>query len=401
MSTFARLALASSTLWVTAAQLACQMAPPSALDPEPVELSVEWIGIPWVQTPDGDWVLADTGAPRTVMTSHGVGLDPGPAREVTLEDWGPLLPVPDIDVLVFDEPVGVASIRPEPYGGVLGFDVLRHHPLSIDPRAGTMWVGRRDPSSRPSHTQAPIDVPTDRLGAGNFCVTPEQCVPYPESRLVFPVVVDGEQTWALLDTGASESVATEGLLARRPGRDEQSTLTSRDENGDAGLSLHRATVTIAGTSVPDIIVRSGFDETLFAKLQVETGRRVEMLVGWSHLESFVVDVDVATPALVLYPYTEPTPPRRLFGNGMVLRDGDDDDSGCWVVTRVYQGLPADLAGIDAGDCVVSYDGDGPTERTAASVNTDPTSPIEVMVAQGDRVIRVQLNVVEMLAGGAR
>ncbi len=354
-------------------------------------LEIEWFGTPWVQLGEQGWVLVDTGAPRTVVMPHVMGLDPGPGRVVPVDE-SIEAPLPWLQtVIVADDPVGTATVRPQPYAGVLGMDALSHGVVVIDPVASVLAVGHGHDFGRAQYAQR-VEVPMELSGAGVYCVEPQLCVDYEPSRMVIPVEVRGMATWAVLDTGASETVVTSSLSARLPRSPHHPPLTSRGEDDAPAPTLQRADVAVASAAAQDVIVRSGVDEALFAKLQVETGRRIEVLLGWSYLRHFVVEFDVERGSCGLYPHADAPPPRGWKGTGMLVRD----DGECFAVARIYDGQPADRAGIEPGDCIISYDGQTPSERTATSVNLDPTTPVQLVVDDPRGPRTITLEIVDML-----
>lgn len=364
----------------------------------PVELDIVWIGVPWVEDDEGTWFLVDTGAPRSVVVpTAAMELEQGSTVEKALDDWAPLGRLSNVPVLLTDATIGEVAIRPEPYGGILGIDVAQQHPLLFDSLDDHLYVGNVGRVELGTTTQRSA-VSVERLGAGTFCPTPDFCVPYEPARLVFEVTIEGVDTWAILDTGAATSIATEGLVRRLSAEQEVSSLISTSDAQTPPLNRHRVDLTLGDHEVRDSILGTGVDESLFAKLQVETGRRIEVLLGWSSLDDFAIEIDADSPSLHLHPYLDPPEPRTVHGTGMLL-EADDDD--CYRVVTLYEEQPAAAAGVQLGDCVTSVNGENPGERSAAELNaamvtSDLGTTFDVVIAGAQHETSVTLEVTDML-----
>lgn len=363
-----------------------------------VEHDIVWIGIPWVQGDDGSWLLVDTGAPRSIIAPPAsFDLVGGSTVETSLEDWSPLGHVSGVPILVSDASVGDIATRPAPYGGILGLDVLEQHPFLFDSRDNRLYVGNLD-DVRLQTTACRTKVPVERLGAGTLCLMSGFCVPFGPNRIVFEISVGGVNTWAILDTGSGVSLMTAGLISRISARHEVPSLISTSDSDSLSLNLHRVDLTLGNDEAHNTIAGTGFEESLFAKLQVETGRPVEVVLGWSSLDNFAVEVDARSPSLHLHAYSDPAEPRTVHGTGMLLRAGEGE---CYRVSTIDEEQPANLAGVRLHDCVVSVNGDGPGKRPAGEVNRDmATSELgttfDLVFTRGSREFAVALEVVDML-----
>lgn len=362
-----------------------------------VEHDIVWIGVPWVQDEDGQWLLVDTGSPRSIVVPN-TPLEPehdDAFVETRLQDWSPLGHVSTVPVLLSNASIGEIAAHPEPYGGVLGLDILEEHPLLIDARDNRLYVGDLEGVELES-TASRMRIPIERLGPGTLCPESGFCVPYGPNRIVFEVSIGDVDTWAILDTGAAVSLVTEGMIRRISAQKDVPSLRSTSEADALAVDLHRVDIAFGEHEVHNTIVGTGFEEALFAKLQVETGRRIEVVLGWSSLDDFAVELDAQAPSLHLHPYSDAAEPRVVYGTGMLLRT---DEDGCYRVITLDEEQPASIAGVQLGDCVTSVNGEDLSMRSAQDVNREMSqlgASFDVVIARAQQQLAVTLEVVELL-----
>lgn len=305
-------------------------------------------GLPFVQDSGGRWYVVDTGSPRTTVTPEGAGV-PGARGEMHLPGWALELEPGDVSVLVTDKPTGFDQGMLQPYAGVIGLDVLMNYTLTFDPRAHRLDA---EPAELALPSEGRWVSGAERLGPGSFCLQDGQCAHFGPSRLAFPVTIEGVATWAVLDTGSRTTGVTRALFGRLPVDEHravaQTSRWSRARTRDFRLGLGED-----GPTLSQSTILMSDDETAFAKLRVETGRPIEVLLGQSYLQSFVTRVDARNARVGLVPYDDarPTSTDELVGLGAVLTIGAQ----CFAVADVYVNHDAATKGVRAGDCVTGVD----------------------------------------------
>lgn len=349
MKTFGRFLHAALVIGALALSSACAGHPSSApLQAHTLDLTMA--GLPYVRDAAGYWYVIDTGSPRTTITPEAAGAAPATRGDQRLPSWVFPLNSGDVAVLVTDRPTAYDQGVLRPFAGVIGVDVLADYTLTLDPRARTLTA---DPRPSPASASMLSVDGVERLGPGTFCIEDGQCAHFGPSRLVFPVSVEGVATWAALDTGRRRSTLTDALWRRLPRNAKRSVLTLGDLRQARVLAFQLGRGG-AGPTVSNSVVSMSDDEAPFAKLQVETGRPIEVLVGQSFLQNFVARVDIAGAAIALTPYDD-THEAAAADEPPTIGALFDVGAGCFAVVGVYAEHDAQRKGLAVGDCVTGVD----------------------------------------------
>jgi hypothetical protein len=343
-----------AALAVLGAGASCHGTPAPA--PTPAQTFVVAMdGIPYLRDATGGWYLVDTGAPRTVITPDAAGLAPTERGERVLPDWQLGLNPGNVPVVVSPAPAGQIAFSLLPFRGIVGVDLLQHFAVTLDPRAGRLVAASLPLELDPGAAEVGVE----RLGAGSFCLSDGQCAAYGPSRLVVQLVVEGVHASAVVDTGSEFTRFTTSLFRRLPPRPDRPALLlpggavtlTRVADLEASASGSAAASTVARNA----IVATDDNEDLFAKLQVETGRPVEAVLGQSYLRGFVLQMDFASPALSLRAYEASAPPDDLDGSEVGIGATWGLTDACFTVAGVFPGHDAERQGLRAGDCIVTVD----------------------------------------------
>lgn len=373
----------------------------SACTPGPaVELALEVLPIPFVADTQGTLFVLDSGAPRTLLNPFVV---PGveASRADVPERWsfrGFERASAEAIVAEF-----VPPRTPARFGGLIGMDLLTARDLTLDPRGHRAFLGSWAVDERTADTVA-LD-PTARVafelrGPGQTCLAEDLCYTWPEARIVVPLTLAGESTHAIVDTGHQFSRMTPSLLARV---EDHHALTRLDyaegPAADEGLVFLRADLELADTLLSERVIVSRRDDASFAKLQVETGVRVEVLLGQSWFREFVTHFDWRASRMVLHPYASPDPaqPTEWLGLGFEM----EADGSCFVIRNLIADSSAEGAGLTVGDCLLTIDGATPVDRSVAEVveawrQTEIGTSVPVQVRREGGHFGVQLLIEDLL-----
>jgi hypothetical protein len=323
--------------------------------PEPRVVDARFFGVPFVQDHEGRWFVVDTGSPRTLVAPAVAGVGGAGVTEAVLPGWQVAgLDTGSVPVVVaeLDFLADRGALSLEPFGGLVGADLLqREDVVAFDHRGGRIAFQATERVLEPPRPAA-MATRFEVLGAGSTCID-GACFDYPASRIVVPVEIEGVTTHAVVDTGATFTVALHTLVARLPAR------ADRPRAAVGGTTFTRTAVLALGKAgdhpgvANTIVIESRADE-VFAKLQIETGRRVELILGHSFLADHVTEIDHGQGVLALYPYPGGENPFESWfvSVGLTLRQGD----ACFDVVEVAAGSDAETHGLVPGDCVVAVDG---------------------------------------------
>lgn len=333
---------------------------------------------PFVQDDAGHWFLVDTGAPRTLVVSDLAGHPPGTFAEEELAEWS-VLGLRDIpSVIVTDTAAPIDA--PGPAGGVLGVDLLAQAPvIALDPRGRRLAINAT--SDILDNVLPGTKQRFELLGAGSTCLEDGACYRFASNRQVIPVVVEGEATWAIIDSGADFAIVASSLVGRLPARSDRRTVVR-----PWGITFTRLYEIVVGTQhASNVIVTKRDNEQLFVKLRVDTQREIEVILGQSFLQRYVSEINFADNWLRLHPYREKVEhyAGRFTGIGATLEASD----GCFVVVDVVRQSDAEQKGLQPGDCIVAIDELDPDTVSIDSViiyfiSLDAGDTVEVKVHDG-------------------
>ncbi|MCH9685458.1 MAG: PDZ domain-containing protein [Deltaproteobacteria bacterium] len=131
-----------------------------------------------------------------------------------------------------------------------------------------------------------------------------------------------------------------------------------------------------------------------ARLGVETGRRVEMLLGHSLFLQFATGIDHQAQVLTLARYHEPgaLETEMFVGYGIWLV-GSPLPGAAPRVAALAHGMEAQQAGIDIGDVIVGIDGRDTVSMTAVE--------LDVALRVGAQGQTIELEVADVMQDGLR
>jgi hypothetical protein len=315
--------------------------------------------------------LLDTGSPATLLSPSSYGLEEGIHRPASVGMLGITVLEPTIGALELF--AGELSIS-----GILGGDLLRRFALTLDYRdaLALLWVDLK--GGVPAHGEGleeATQVSLSLLGGGYLSLSSTERLLVPATRLVVPILVEGEEILAVVDTGASMLVLDEdlldSLLASRPTRPRLLGLEVITADGARPAEISRAArVTLEDAEGPAELASVSFlsvrGSTALAGLSAEVGRKVEALLGGSYLRSFQVTLDYPARRLTLQRYAEPTHihPREWISVGFTFAQVA---IGHVVVEALFQGSDAEDRGVSPGDRILSAGGRDITSLGAAAV----------------------------------
>ncbi|MCH9681580.1 MAG: aspartyl protease family protein [Deltaproteobacteria bacterium] len=334
--------------------LGCE--PQAATAAEPKTVAYTHSGVPWIFDETGHQYLIDTGTPRTFVTPHVAGVDGDTFAVQTVEQWDVRGLGGGREVVVtYDLPPAVIPMVGPSFGGILAADLLAERPFVLDPlRSRLVFDDDGDFCDWLTQTEPPVQVPVQVGGGGTACMRPQRCFEHDGMRMLVDVVVEGTPVVALVDTGSTFTSLGSGLQERLGGDGRPTMTVSR--GWDTWKFSRLRTLSIADVLVEDAPVRINPDlDAALARLSVETGQRVELLLGHSVLLQFAVGIDYGRERLTLARYVDDRPlETEMFESfGVWLASADQ---GCWPVVAVAHGTEAHRSGIDVGDCLLSIDG---------------------------------------------
>ncbi|HUS66666.1 MAG TPA: hypothetical protein VMZ28_19145 [Kofleriaceae bacterium] len=308
--------------------------------------------VPWAPDADGVWYLVDTGSPRTQVMPEVAGRASAYAGEVEvpgfdlagLYDGAPLLVSASLPARL---QAALAAGEITAFGGVLGSDLLATVPFALDRDGGQILFG----AAASALADGGADVPVELLGGGRACLDDGLCYDADASRLIAPVELDGAPLEALVDTASTFVTIPVAVMLRLLDHDPGLRMAVVDLEGET-VGITRLPVRWGGVErTVAVLVVDGLGPSL-SRLHVETGRRVEMLIGHSLLEQFAVAIDHAGPSVSLVERAGFVAAPATIGVGLLVRD----DGTCFQPISVVRNAPAAAAGVALDSCVVAIDG---------------------------------------------
>ena len=321
--------------------------------------------VPWVRDTSGAWFLFDTGSPRSMVRPAVVGLPDG-----TFGDGDPAgfevpgLPLPTHPLLI-TEALPARLLRVEAsgeitgLGGVIGADTLSEFRFAIDPIDSRVFIN--DLAGTRYGDGEPLSLDVELRGGGRTCIG-DDCWSFGATRLIVPITIGGVSTHALVDTAATYVTVSRSLMGRLEARGPVSRLFLDTEAGPANESYARVPeVRVAArggqaavlSQVPLLVGDPATMDPAFARLHVETGRRVEVLLGHSFLRRFVTEIDFRVPSVDLHRLDDPPLDLDRFETFGVWLSVSDD---CWTVSRLVRDSSLAREGLRVGDCIGAING---------------------------------------------
>ncbi len=328
----------------------------SYIDPkEPVNLVTGIFGTSerlWVEDEGGSFLYwIDTGSPRTQLEPRAIGLPIDTYQELLIQpeilDLGgyndgttPVVVVRSI--FGFDE-------SPK-FGGLIGMDLLAKTKWTHDPRTQQLLFG--EPTSVTTDAVASRTVTVEMVGSGKLCFKENSCAEYGENRAIARVQIDGVKVLALVDTGANRSVITPELAELFPGAPK---VEIQEANGTVTRRIRISEMGLEGVTAYDVALEIREFSAPLARLQIETGLKIEAFLGMDFFNRFATTFDFSYRQVELHAFADllhySEPDRRGF-SFMVAEDTD----ACFRVNRLVLGGDAEQQGLRLGDCVAELNG---------------------------------------------
>lgn len=315
-------------------------------------------GVPWVFD-DGRQYLVDTGTPKSFVVPMVAGMEDDAFVLSTLSGWDVQGIGAESEVVVTrDLPAAILPMIGPDFGGILAADILAEQPFMLDPRRGRLildddgvfdeWL---------VETEEPTRAPVSVEGGGVMCMTEERCFEHDGLRILVDVEIEGTTTTALLDTASTYTTMGQRLRDELAG-DPMRPSVSISRGWDTWDFIRVDELSVFGATLCDVPVRVRPDvDTALARLSVETGHRVELLLGHSFLLHFMTGVDYDHGVLTLARYSQQVPVEtEMFESFGVWISEPVPDSRCRFVTALAHGSSASEAGLGVGDCIVTIDG---------------------------------------------
>lgn len=316
-------------------------------------------GVPWIFD-DGYQYLIDTGTPKSFVVPP-VAMENDDAFVVsTIGEWNVLGMGEHSEVVItYDLPPAIIPMIGVDFGGILGADILSDRPFMLDPRRERFIVDDDgDFAEWLVETDGMVRVGASVTGGGTSCMREGRCFEHDGLRMLIDIEVEGQTTTALLDTASTYTTMGRRLYERLDEGGEPRTQVSIARGWDEWSFVRVGEIDVGGAQLLDVPVRvNPAVDTALARLSVETGQRVEMLLGHSFLLHFMAGVDYASATLTLAPYADELPVEtEMFESFGLWLANLGPEYNCLRVVALAHGTDAQAAEIDVGDCIVELDG---------------------------------------------
>jgi len=377
---------------------AAQLGAPAVPDEVPYFQS----NVAWVEDDRGAWFLADTGSPRTQIRPSVLGLADDAFVEAPPEGWSMSGLHDDGDATAFI----VSDILPDRVraaelygdvsrvGGIVGADVLLREPITFDPQLARLLVGPGERDSLMYGVAAPSRVPMEVRGGGRTCLADAQCFEFGPTRALVGAAIDDVEGLALLDTAATYVRTTPTVFARSSDAHDAPSFVLDTNDGKSVTMARVREMRVGSAVVRDIPVLIDPDiDVELTRLQLETQREVELILGHSFLRHFATHVDPRRGQLELFPYLDQSDAVvNLVSAGMGLSDGEE----CFHVRALVRDGPAARVGIRLDDCITAVDGFSHGSVSAPTVDrhlyTLPAGSTAHVTLRRDSALPVELEV---------
>jgi hypothetical protein len=309
-------------------------------------------------------VIVDTGAPYSL-------LEMGPYKGEVQEDVGTVDSLTIGGVTLLHVPTVGQDLRdPSRGGGLVGFTAFGQFAVSFNYRDRVLSLGGSPAPDglEPDSVSIPFALEGGGYGPVRRGGRPMQI---PASRVVIPVLIEGEQHEVLVDTGASfvglRKSVFDNLAADGRGKVEEHVQLASSVSTTTVMRLR--SVTIEGTSIVDVPAASSATdpasnapgmEDLLDSLTNELGRPVDGLLGGVVLREFFVTVGYPEGRLSLRRYTARDHIRDHYRRvGIELAISSKGPPFTYAIGQIYDGTDAarqlEALGIRAGGDVLSVD----------------------------------------------
>ncbi len=351
-------------------------------------------GVPWIFDDDGYQYLIDTGTPRSFVTPGVAGMDSDVFVTTVVDSWDLQGVGAGVEVVVTNDlPPAIVPMMGPDFGGIMGADLLSAERWLLDP-VRSRFILDDDGDFTPwlTETAVPVRVPVAVTGGGVTCMQTDRCFEHDGLRMLVDVMVEGRPVTALLDTGAtytSMGVALLGQLDQeQPDGEQPRPLVTISRGWDQWRFARVDAMAVGDAEVRGVPVRIHPElDTALARLSVEAGRRVEMLLGHSFLLNFATGIDYPARVLTLARYDDPGPlETEMFVSYGIWLVGSPFAGGAPRVAGLVHGSEAEAAGLGIGDAVLTLD-----HRDATSMTT---VELDIALRSGPQGQTIELEVVD-------
>jgi hypothetical protein len=300
----------------------------------------------------GGRLLVDTGSPFTLV-------DPGEFPGATLA------PTTQVTVNIG---IGSATIDAVPalqlvpqtmndlhLAGILGANVTRQFSAEFNYRDQLFRIGT---GSEPAGVAQPGSSVGFTIAGGGTVMDTKLTINYPATRIPVTVAIEGVDHPFILDTGASEVTVRSTLFTAltADGRAILRDLPIATVAGAGSATVSRVrSVSLGGEEVPNVPVMTLGTDDLLDHLTMELGHPVDGLLGGGYLREFLLTIDYPHGMVHLRRYdTREHIVDEFQRIGIAL--GPSIPGSGYQITTVFAGTDAARQGIQAGDLLLSIDG---------------------------------------------
>jgi hypothetical protein len=333
--------------------------------------------VPWIDAVvDGGApqpLLVDTGVPLTMLFREAFPELAAGRQSVALEAFH--LRFPQLAPAVVPSGEAEPSCAGPAPAGLLGWDVFGDFELALDYRGrrAVLFDDRRGPRGEFAEDVEPAEVVTAELRGGGALRLAEtdELVQLPATRLIVDAALEGATHAALVDTGSSLTVISDGLFEQLPAADRPSfcCVTVGMIDGPARARIARLReLRLGGAAVQNVPVVVLERDALFAALGAEIGRPLHLLVGGSFLRHFATALDYPRRALRLQRYRDAshTSADEYLLPGFSFCQAAAPHAGLRVLD-VFENTDAARKGVRPGELLIAVDGADVRGRTAEQV----------------------------------
>lgn len=351
--------------------------------------------LPWISDGNGRWFLLDTGSPRTLLLPESIGEEQEYFSEdlISPEKWrdgagfnkgnDPLV------IVEFDRSlIGFATAD---LGGIIGADLMLSRRFTLDPRSTRIQFG--DAKETLSDVIASQSTTMRMLGSGSTCFGGSaRCVEYAPSRMIVQVEIEGTVANLMIDTGSRWMVLSSSFFSRLEVFPDRPTFTLF--NNETSLVFARTkAVTLGDLIVSDVGVQLQDTDGRWARLQIETGVRIDGVLGFDFIKRFGTTFKAYDEKITFHGFSSMDHYVEDF-EGIGFRATDDGE--CFRVDFLLEGGDSQRQGLVIGDCLVDVGGNHPGEKDAmahffAYVDTLAAgATVDVVVKRGEELISIAL-----------
>ncbi|MCC6748152.1 MAG: aspartyl protease family protein [Deltaproteobacteria bacterium] len=301
--------------------------------------------------------VVDTGAPLTLLSRNAYPTLAAGRQVVTLGAFGLAFPEREVGVAALFSENGPCVDKPP--AGLVGGDLLRFFRVGLDHRARTMALFADEAELPAQEVDAKLVVPAEVVGGGQAVLPGGALLEVPATRFLVTVETEGRSLPAMIDTGASMSVVSRGLLERlgEAGRPALCCESVSFVNGKTQAKVVRLKdLKVGGLKVTSLAALVIDDPAFFSALNQETRRSIDLLLGNNWLREAAVTFDYPAEQLELRTYRRPSVTSEDYLlPGFSFCKAAQAEQGM-VVLDVFKGSDAERQGVRTGERLVAVDG---------------------------------------------